>query len=179
MRIGIAITLGCLVTLGSQSVQAPQEKPNDTQQSGPQENFVRNPDYELKIDQGQFLVRQRGTENWKQSSSISDVIVIGNLEGVHKVYLNTRAIKPPKATHVLDPQYPDGEKKSGKQGSVVLHVIVDDHGIVQSPIVDASPGPAFSAAAREALKKWTFKPAKLNDVPVAVLITVSINFRLY
>ena len=173
-----ALTLVCLTALGSQSA-LPQEKPTDAKQPVPRANFVRNSDYELKIEQGQFLVRQKGTEGWKQSSSISDVIVIGNLDGDRKVYLNTRAIKPPKAIRLLDPEYPDSEKRSRKQGSVVLHVIVDDHGMVQSPIVDASPGPAFSTAAVEGVRKWTFKPAELNDVPVPVAIPVSVEFRLY
>jgi TonB family protein len=60
-----------------------------------------------------------------------------------------------------------------------LHVVVDDHGMVRFPVVDASPGPEFTNAAIEAVKKWTFDPARLNDQPVAVLMNVTTEFRLY
>lgn len=60
-----------------------------------------------------------------------------------------------------------------------LHITVDDLGVVRSPTVDASPGPEFDKAAIDAIKKWTFEPAKLNGQPVAVLINVTIEFSLY
>jgi len=47
------------------------------------------------------------------------------------------------------------------------------------PTIDSSPGPEFAKAAIEAVKKWRFEPAKLNGQPVAVLISVEMEFRLY
>jgi len=78
-----------------------------------------------------------------------------------------------------DPDYPADEKKSGKDGVVLLHVVVDDHGAVRDPIVDAGPGPAFAKAAIEAVKKWTFQPGKLNGQPVAVIVSVTMQFQFY
>jgi TonB family protein len=169
----------CWMALTLWAVQTPQAKPSDEEQPASHVNFVPASDYELKIVQGEFWVRQKSTSDWKQSSKVSEPIVIGALDGGHKVYLATKAIKPPRAIHMVDPPYPDGERKSGKEGLVSLHVIVNDHGVIQLSAVDASPGPAFAAAAVEAAKKWTFKPAKLDDTAVAVLISVTMEFRLY
>jgi protein TonB len=63
--------------------------------------------------------------------------------------------------------------------NVSLHLVVDDRGLVRSPTVDASPGPEFTKAAIEAAKRWRFEPAKLNAQPVAVLINITMEFRLY
>jgi TonB family protein len=136
-------------------------------------------DFERKIVQGEFLVRRKGTLEWQRSSKLSDPIAVGFVDGDHKIYVATKAIKPPKALHMEDPDYPPSEKKSGKDGQVSLHVVVDDHGLVRFPTVDASPSPEFTKAAIEAINKWTFEPSKLNGHPVAVLINVTMVFGRY
>jgi TonB family protein len=136
-------------------------------------------DFEVKISEGEFQVRRKGTSKWQRSSKLNEPITVGLLDGTQKVSLGTKAVKPPKAIHVDEPRYPENERESRQQGQVSLHVVVDDHGMVRFPVVDASPGPEFTNAAIEAVKKWTFNPAKLNGQPVAVLITVTTEFRLY
>lgn len=175
----VATVVCCAAAVSLRAAQIQQAARGDNQQSASVANFIPNSDYELKIDNGQFLVRTKGASDWKQGFKINEPIVLGNLDGDRKVYLATKAIKPPKATHMVNPHYPESEMKSGKGGVVQLHVIVDDHGVVQLPVVDASPGSVFSAAAVEVLKKWTFKPATLQGNPVAVLITITMEFRLY
>src|SRR5450759_1754094 len=91
-------------------------------------------DFELKIDHGEFLVRRKGTQKWKPSSQFSEPIAIGLLDGDRKIYVATKALKPPKAIHMQDPNYPESERKSGKEGYVSLHVVVDDQGAVSDPI---------------------------------------------
>lgn len=176
---GLAATaICCSATVSLWAVQIQQAAPGDNQQSAAAANFIPDSDYELKIVNGEFLARRKGTSDWKQSSKVDELVALGNL-GDRRVYLATRAIKPPKAIHMVDPHYPESEMKSGKGGVVLLHVIVDDHGVVRSPVVDVSPGPVFSAAAVEALKKWAFKPATSQGSPVAVLITITMEFHLY
>lgn len=136
-------------------------------------------DFEVKLSGGGFLVRQKGTSKWERGSGVNEAIAVGLLDGTQKVYIGTKAIKPPKALHTQEPEYPEHERRSHIQGQVSLRVVVDDHGVVRFPAVDVSPGPEFSKAAIEAVKKWSFQPAKLNGVPVAVLIIVATDFRLY
>jgi TonB family protein len=135
-------------------------------------------DFEVKIDDGQFWVRRKGTQEWRKSLQISEPIAVGSLDSDRKVYVATKAIKPPKAIHTEQPDFPDAERKSRKEGRVSVHIIVDEHGKVLNPIVDAGLGPAFDKAAIEAVKKWTFQPAKLDGQPVAVLVEVTTQFKL-
>lgn len=130
-----------------------------------------------RSSKGQFLVRQKGSQEWKQSTKLREPIAVGLLDNNHKIYIGTKAIKPPKAKHTEDPTYPPSESKSGKGGQVLLHIVVDEQGAVRFPTVDASAGPEFAKAAIEAVKRWTFSPAKMNGQPVAVLIGVVVNFR--
>src|SRR5260370_36685622 len=91
-----------------------------------------------------------------------------------EIYVMTKAIKRPKGKHLPDPTYPPSHSNGGQ---ISLHMVVDDQGAVRLPTVDVSPGPEFSQAASEAVKKWTFKPATLNGQPVAVLITGEFVFH--
>jgi TonB family protein len=148
-------------------------------QSGIQTPAMGPSDFEVRITRGEFLVRRKGTVEWKPSLKLNEPIAVGLVDGDHKVYVATKAVKPPKALHTEPPNYPSSEKKSGKDGQVSLHVIVDDHGLVRFPTVYASPSPEFTKAAIEAINKWTFEPSKLNGQAVAVLINVTMAFGRY
>lgn len=178
-RLGLRIALAIVLSL-ELSASAKQESSTTGQQSGIPNAAGSDADFEIKIVPGkEFLVRRKGTQEWEPSSKLSESIVVGSLNNGDKIYLGARTIKPPKAKHMEDPIYPESERKSAKEGRVWLHIVVDGKGVVWAPSVDASPGPEFSKSAVEALKKWTFEPAKFNGQPVAVLISVSMDFRLY
>lgn len=138
---------------------------------------VSVPDFEVKFAQGEILVREKGTSEWKQSSKLNEPVAVGVMEGGHKIYVGTKAIKPPKSTHTQSPNYPSNETNSGIKRWVSLHIVVDEHGAVRFPTVDVSPGPGFAQAALEAVRKWTFEPAKLNNQPVAVLVSITMYFQ--
>ena len=71
-------------------------------------------DYEVKIQKGDFLVRRKGTSEWKASAKLSEPIVVGSLDESRKIYVGTKALKPPKAIHMEPPGYPIGEKTSAR-----------------------------------------------------------------
>lgn len=131
------------------------------------------PDVEVRFAKGEVLVRQKGTLEWKESSKLNEPIAVGIMDGDKKIYVGTKGIKPPKSKHMQPPDYPPHETNSGMKRWVSLHAVVDEHGAVRFPTVDASPGPGFTEAALEAVKKWTFEPARLNNQPVAVLISIT------
>ena len=135
-------------------------------------------DFELKIDPAKgFLVRRKGTSEWIDSSRLSEPVVVGFLDGTSKIYAASKAVKPPKAKHTEDANFPEPERKVGETGRALLHIIVDDRGSVRQPTVDASTNPEFAKAAIDAVKKWTFEPARLNGQPVAVLIRIEMQLR--
>ncbi len=55
----------------------------------------------------------------------NEPVAVGVMEGGHKIYVGTKAIKPPKSTHTQSPNYPSNETNSGIKRWVSLHFVVD------------------------------------------------------
>jgi TonB family protein len=73
------------------------------------------------------------------------------------------------------PVYPVEARKAGISGEVTLSILVGADGTVLE--VKYLSGPqALAQAAIDAVKKWTYKPTMLNDEPVAVETSVTVNF---
>lgn len=77
------------------------------------------------------------------------------------------------------PRYPRLARKRGWQGRVILHVDIDHTGSpVNIQIVHSSGYKVLDRAARRAVKKWTFTPAKRAGLNVASQLSVPIRFDL-
>jgi len=168
----------CAILLLLQAPLLPQRQPDGSQQLGIPTASSSSSDFEVKIVPGKgFLVRRKGSLDWRPSSKLKEPIAVGFLDSTEKIYLPAKVIKPPKAKHSPNPEYPLTEK--GTEAQVLLHFVVDPQGLVRFLTVDASPDSGFTKAAVETVKEWTFRPAKLNGQPVAVLIVESIHFRFF
>lgn len=77
------------------------------------------------------------------------------------------------------PDYPDRARREGKEGRVLLHVLVDEQGRSKIVEVDTSSGSdVLDQAAREAIKKWRFSPARQGEKAVESWVKIPIDFRL-
>jgi TonB family protein len=76
-------------------------------------------------------------------------------------------------------EFSDEARRSKYQGVVMIAVIVDAHGFPRNPRVTRSLGMGLDEKALEAVQKYRFKPAMKDGKPVAAMITVEVNFRLY
>jgi protein TonB len=86
-------------------------------------------------------------------------------------------IKEPKKLKHLNPSYPDIAKQARVQGVVILECTISPQGKVTD--VKVLRGiPLLDSAAIEAVKQWVYSPTLLNGVPVPVIMTVTVNFRL-
>jgi protein TonB len=86
-------------------------------------------------------------------------------------------IKEPKKLKNVAPVYPDIAKQARVQGVVILECTISPQGKVTD--VKVLRGiPLLDAAAIEAVKQWVYSPTLLNGVPVPVIMTVTVNFRL-
>ena len=86
-------------------------------------------------------------------------------------------IKEPKKLKNVNPVYPDIAKQARVQGVVILECTISPQGRVTD--VKVLRGiPLLDAAAQEAVKQWVYTPTLLNGVPVPVIMTVTVNFRL-
>jgi protein TonB len=79
----------------------------------------------------------------------------------------------------LQPRYPQAARRRGQQGLVLLAVEVDAAGQVTAVELKRSSGHrSLDRAARRAVARWRFHPARLDDRPVAAAIEVPVRFRL-
>ena len=77
------------------------------------------------------------------------------------------------------PAYPAISRRSGEQGRVILRVLVNARGGADEVQVRTSCGyPRLDEAAREAVLRWRFVPAKRGAEPIAAWVLIPISFRL-
>lgn len=77
------------------------------------------------------------------------------------------------------PIYPEGARRAGREGRVLLRVLVDDRGRTKRVEINSSSGDeGLDRAAVEAVKRWRFYPARYGDKAVESWLRVPIEFRL-
>lgn len=105
---------------------------------------------------------------------------LGSLAGYGGgVYRPGKGVSAPRALYDPDPEYSDEARRAKYQGNVLLSVIVDAGGHVREIQVARSLGMGLDEKAIEAVKKWKFAPGMKDGHPVAVQVSVEVNFRLY
>ena len=63
------------------------------------------------------------------------------------------------------------------RGTVILDITIDAAGRVADARILQSI-PVFDQAALDAVRQWEYEPSILNGVPVAVLVTVVLDFHI-
>ena len=76
-------------------------------------------------------------------------------------------------------EFSDEARRNKYQGVCLISIVVDARGYPQNPRVIRSLGMGLDEKAIEAVQKYRFKPALKDGKPVAAMITVEVNFRLY
>lgn len=77
------------------------------------------------------------------------------------------------------PIYPENARNEGREGRVLLRVLVDDQGRSKRVEINNSSGSeALDRAAAEAIKRWRFVPARYGDKAVESWIRIPIDFSL-
>ncbi len=84
---------------------------------------------------------------------------------------------PPRRIRDIVPIYPAMARTARVQGVVILEAVIDASGRVESARVLRSI-PVLDQAALDAVRQWRFDPARLNNQPVPVVMTVTVNFSL-
>ena len=94
----------------------------------------------------------------------------------------TRVHLSPGAAQILsrpvEPNYPLLAKQMKIQGAVVLHVLIGRDGTIQHLQVLSGPT-ILSAAAREAVKQWRFKPYFESGQAVETEARITVNFTIW
>jgi periplasmic protein TonB len=92
------------------------------------------------------------------------------------------AITPPGLADGIrnpTPDYPDEARQRGEQGVVGLLIRVTPNGTVEDVAVVASSGfPGLDNSAMRAVRRWRFRPAMRDGIPISGNIRTSIHFQL-
>jgi TonB family protein len=88
-----------------------------------------------------------------------------------------RVSEQPRKTRHVNPVYPRDALAARVQGVVILECTVSPRGKVVH-VETLRSVPMLDAAAIEAVKQWEYTPTLLNGVPVPVILTVTVNFKL-
>lgn len=86
-------------------------------------------------------------------------------------------IAPPVKVHDAVPQYPAIAQAARVQGIVIIQATIGIDGTVVGAEVLRSV-PLLDQAALEAVRQWRYTPTRLNGEPVAIVMTVTVHFRL-
>ena len=84
-------------------------------------------------------------------------------------------VKTPMKTRDVKPVYPPLALAANVQGAVIMDVLIDATGrVVDARVLRSIP--LLDHASLDAVRGWEFAPTSLNGQPVAVLMTVTVNF---
>jgi TonB family protein len=99
--------------------------------------------------------------------------------GGNEVFHIGGAVKPPVAFHQPDPDYAEEARQASFQGSLAMTVVIGPDGKVYRPRVSKPLGMGLDEKARDKVLTWKFKPATKDGQPVAVEVSVEVQFNLY
>jgi TonB family protein len=88
-------------------------------------------------------------------------------------------VSAPKVIFEPDPEYSEEARKAKFQGVCVVQLIVGTDGRPHEIKVQRSLGLGLDEKAIEAVNQWKFEPGKKDGTPVATIINVEVQFRLY
>jgi TonB family protein len=87
------------------------------------------------------------------------------------------SIREPKKKYDVRPIYPSAARASGAEGVVTIEAIITRDGTVSQARITGSSS-LFDDSAIGAVRQWQFTPTLLNGMPVEVLMTVTVNYRI-
>lgn len=83
----------------------------------------------------------------------------------------------PQLVRMVTPEYPETARKAGVEGRVDLSVVVDERGqVVTADVVTAVPTGIFEEAARQAVMKWRYRPARMRGQAIRARLGQTVYF---
>ncbi|MEM8607286.1 MAG: TonB-dependent receptor [Myxococcota bacterium] len=86
-------------------------------------------------------------------------------------------LHPPHLLTSPPPEYPEGREEEGVHPTVLVRLTVTPEGEVRDVVVEHSAGADFDEKAMEAVRGWTFEPARRGETPVSSRIAVAVHFQ--
>ncbi|MFH0990125.1 MAG: energy transducer TonB [bacterium] len=86
--------------------------------------------------------------------------------------------KAPEPVKMVQPKYPSIAIQKKVQGTVWVSMWVTKSGVVKKVDIAKTDSPFLNQAAIDAAMQWTFTPATIRNLPVAVWVKLPFKFRL-
>ena len=90
---------------------------------------------------------------------------------------STHVEELPEAIEKVPPPYPDEARRQNIFGTVIVVALVGKDGTVKETRIDWSI-PYLDEPAVAAVRRWRFKPARVDGRPIAVWVAVPVRFHL-
>jgi len=87
-------------------------------------------------------------------------------------------ITPPQLLHEVRPDYSEEARRQGREGDVVLEIVVRADGSVGDVRIIKGLGAGLDRRAVDAVRQWRFSPARRQGIAVDVMVEVAVEFKL-
>jgi TonB family protein len=102
------------------------------------------------------------------------------VEDAGNVYKIGGDVSAPAVKHTVEAEFPKSANlPKGQSAICLIGLIVDRDGMPQKVHVTRSAGKDFDTNAMQAVQQYRFNPALRRGHPVAVWITIEVNFKKY
>lgn len=92
--------------------------------------------------------------------------------------IDAAGLVKPVALYQPEPEYSEEARKAKWQGTVMISLDIDEHGIPCNIHVVQPLGLGLDEKAIEAVSRWRFKPGMMGGRPVVVGASIAVSFRL-
>jgi len=100
-------------------------------------------------------------------------------EGAIPTYKPGGGVSAPRVIYSVDPDFSDEARRKKVGGICVVRVIVDTNGFPVHIRMVRSLGSGLDENALAAVSQYRFAPAIYHDRPVAVVVSIEVNYRIY
>jgi len=94
-------------------------------------------------------------------------------------YVRGNGVTAPQVLYSPEPEFSEEARRVKQQGVVTLWAVIGTDGRARNIRVQRSLGMGLDEKAVESLRTWRFRPGMRDGHPVAVEISVEVNFHLY
>lgn len=89
------------------------------------------------------------------------------------------ASRDPRFADAFTPPYPIALQREGLEGSVTVRITINEQGrVIACDLVKATNRAFYDETREQALKRWRFRPATSDGVPVQSQQTLTVHFQL-
>jgi len=92
--------------------------------------------------------------------------------------ITPKADEIPSPVKTIAPEYPANLRKDKVSGLVSVMIVIDEKGEVMAAEVSKTTNDEFREPALDAIRRWRFKPAKLEGKAVKFRVTVPVRFMV-